>query len=930
MEGPGSTGPGSLGGVRIKALRAPAFKRPASAMESSDMETDPPAEPSGAASTGVEGAPATTVALGSNETDGNMAITPDQGPGESLGEGSTAVGSAKAAESFATEIAVGGPQHRAAVLAAQAHSPPTGIGSLSRVLDSIEEEFAAALGALSKSIFHEDREKVGDLTQRKEVLNGLREAGQLEEDDGKLLLTSPERGTASGHRGDGEKKKRRRKRKAKKEPAEEGEPSAGAAPVVSIPSTSEGGAGRDEAPGGEVSGDALLPAAPVTIEFEVPSTGAVPTETVEEAPHGELPRGGCVAASDERKAASVAAPHPEAPPSEVLHGDPKAAGPRGDPKAASSAVPGETSVPKASELPVGPPGEPKAMPSAPPGEPSEKGSGKRKETERAILAETAAANRAIAAIDAIPSLGDPAGKGFGKGKEKGYEASAAEIAAMNTAVGAINEWFGGAGIKPKEEISHADTTGSNHGEGVEVPLRGGDAASSTPSTGSTPNAAPSESEESEADPCVPFEHGSYGPGAKPPPVAWLAAKAAVGAVGDQAALPKAAHGVPHGDGAKAPPPKDGQGRPHGEGVEAPLPKEPQTVPHGDDDEDRKGKEKRRGKPSSETEAVLKAKGVPIAPFPATFPPSSEAAPKASETAPKDELKEESKEEAKEEVKEESKEMTPHEKRIAEMKKKIAEFRLGKGYGTASSSASPMAKAKEAAYRALPGTAPRPAEDPPAAAPGRPPAKAMPAEIAGQTRPSQAPGGGDGGDGGGDDEEYSLETIDEEEGEEEEDRRDDPLVLIEGAAISWQLKVFVSLENESMEDLLYRVRRMALDEMGAAFPGELILRVSQRPSAGTVAGAAEAALKGVLPAENGLDITIVEHQAVRMKLYDRRPNVTPFVRGDPWTDGCVAVGWMTNGLKFVCFSERLGFRMKYLNCSWTGYTLFFQQRAGLAP
>eukprot|EP00435_Cladocopium_sp_Y103_P076155 s462_g79.t1 len=80
---------------------------------------------------------------------------------------------------------------------------------------------------------------------------------------------------------------------------------------------------------------------------------------------------------------------------------------------------------------------------------------------------------------------------------------------------------------------------------------------------------------------------------------------------------------------------------------------------------------------------------------------------------------------------------------------------------------------------------------------------MPAEIAGQTRPSLAPGGGDdGGDGVGDDEsEYTFETINEEEGEEEDRREPDPLVLIEGAAISWQLKVFASLENETMEDLL---------------------------------------------------------------------------------------------------------------------------------
>ena len=100
----------------------------------------------------------------------------------------------------------------------------------------------------------------------------------------------------------------------------------------------------------------------------------------------------------------------------------------------------------------------------------------------------------------------------------------------------------------------------------------------------------------------------------------------------------------------------------------------------------------------------------------------------------------------------------------------------------------------------------------------------------------------------------------------------------------------------------------------------------------IAGVAEAELKGILSAENGLDITIVEHQAVRTKLYDRRHSVTPHVQGDPWTDGCVAVGWMTDGLKFVCFSERLGYRMKYLKCPWTGYTLFFQRRAAaeLAP
>ena len=61
---------------------------------------------------------------------------------------------------------------------------------------------------------------------------------------------------------------------------------------------------------------------------------------------------------------------------------------------------------------------------------------------------------------------------------------------MNTAVESISEWFGGipatprpmgpppvpqrrnrgAHIKPKEEMSHADTAGSTHGEGVEVPV----------------------------------------------------------------------------------------------------------------------------------------------------------------------------------------------------------------------------------------------------------------------------------------------------------------------------------------------------------------------------------------------------------------------------------------------------------------------------
>ena len=111
-------------------------------------------------------------------------------------------------------------------------------------------------------------------------------------------------------------------------------------------------------------------------------------------------------------------------------------------------------------------------------------------------------------------------------------------------------------------------------------------------------------------------------------------------------------------------------------------------------------------------------------------------------------------------------------------------------------------------------------------------------------------------------------------------------------------------------------------MGAAFPDELILRVAFKPSSGIRAGAAEAELKGVLPAENGLDITIVEHQAIRTKLYDRRHSVTPYVQGDPWTDGCVAVGWMTDGLKFACVSERLGYRMKYLKCHGPGTRSFF--------
>ena len=214
-----------FGGVRIRALRAPAFKRPASAMESNEM-------------------------LGSNEMDENMVIHPGH-PSEPVGGSSTAADPAEAAEGPAVEFAVGSPQHRAAVLAAQSQSPPTGIGSLSRVLDSIEEEFAFALGvtrvmgeprvipltespsgevsilveengeridpntgqsiavmmrrtrrfgdahyltarikALSKSILHADREKVDELIRRKEVLNGLREAGQLEEEDRKTLLTS--------------------------------------------------------------------------------------------------------------------------------------------------------------------------------------------------------------------------------------------------------------------------------------------------------------------------------------------------------------------------------------------------------------------------------------------------------------------------------------------------------------------------------------------------------------------------------------------------------------------------------------------------------------------------------------------------------------------------------------------------------------------
>ena len=132
-----------------------------------------------------------------------------------------------------------------------------------------------------------------------------------------------------------------------------------------------------------------------------------------------------------------------------------------------------------------------------------------------------------------------------------------------------------------------------------------------------------------------------------------------------------------------------------------------------------------------------------------------------------------------------------------MKRRIAEFR--QGYETSSSTASPVPK--EAAYKALPGTAPRPKGEPPAETSGQPHAKAVPTEAAGRIQPCRAPGSGD--DGGGDDQsEYTLETIDEEEGEEEEDRGEaDPLVLIEGTAISWQLKVFVSLENETMEDVL---------------------------------------------------------------------------------------------------------------------------------
>ena len=143
--------------------------------------------------------------------------------------------------------------------------------------------------------------------------------------------------------------------------------------------------------------------------------------------------------------------------------------------------------------------------------------------------------------------------------------------------------------------------------------------------------------------------------------------------------------------------------------------------------------------------------------------------------------------------------------------------------------------------------------------------------------------------------------------------------------------FVAPNNntETMEDLLYRVRRLALGQMGTAFPDELILRVANKTQDGTAAGAAEAEVKGVPPAESGLDIILFYHQAVRTKLYYRRPTVTPFVRGDPWTDGCVAIGWMTDGLKFVCLSERLGFQMKYLKCQWTGYTLFFPRRARLA-
>ena len=54
--------------------------------------------------------------------------------------------------------------------------------------------------------------------------------------------------------------------------------------------------------------------------------------------------------TEEEKPASIAALHPEVPPGDVPHGDPKAAGPCSDPQVASSAVPGETSVPKASLL----------------------------------------------------------------------------------------------------------------------------------------------------------------------------------------------------------------------------------------------------------------------------------------------------------------------------------------------------------------------------------------------------------------------------------------------------------------------------------------------------------------------------------------------------------------------------------------------------
>ena len=266
--------------------------------------------------------------------------------------------------------------------------------------------------------------------------------------------------------------------------------------------------------------------------------------------------------------------------------------------------------------------------------------------------------------------------------------------------------------KIKEEISHADTAGSTHGEGVEVPLRGGeDAASPAPSTESTPKAALSESEGSEVDPSVPFDHGSYGPRAKPPPAAWLAAKAAAaGDGGAEAPLPKI-HPVPAGDG----------------GAEAPLPKI-HPVPQGDDDDDdddddEKGKGKGkghriRGKPSSEAEVVLKAKGIPVPPLPPNLPSPAEA-------SSKEEPKEEPKEESKEEVKEESKEMIPREKHFAEMKRRIAEFQ--QGYGTSSSTASPVPK--EAAYRALPGTAPRPKRELLRLLNGHMP-RAVPTEVAG--------------------------------------------------------------------------------------------------------------------------------------------------------------------------------------------------------